>query len=293
MNFQQNEINNICSEINEINEDSLWKNSENNITFDENDEITFKIDSTPNLIKKVEEPPMIENIFCNEIGETFMIREKGETTYIKKNSKDRKIKRNFNKIEKLLSSQNVNHYLIEKTKEYYIKLNKDISMQGRNINNIILGIFYYACKKAGYVKTFKQISLMFNIPERSIKKAYSSIQYYLVESPQKEEEIINIELTLIRDFIGEDVNKNELKILAFEIVKNINSINLLEGKSPKTIAGISLFLAYKLLNESCYNKNEFYIHFCSDNTLIRICDEIKNKISLIVPKEFSDKLHLL
>ena len=83
-------------------------------------------------------------------------------------------------IEKLLSSADVEKKLIEETKELYNKFAKIKNMQGKNIKNIILGIFYYVCNKEKCTKTIKDIALMFNVPETVIKKAFFIIKHYII-----------------------------------------------------------------------------------------------------------------
>ena len=145
----------------------------------------------------------------------------------------------FQKIEKLLSSGKVHKNLIEETKTFYQKVIEEKSMKGRNVNNIILGIFYYVCRKAQIAKTFKQISSMFNVEERKIKKSFNSIKSFIVEPTDKEEEMTKVVENLISSYlVGK--NKKEVKDLASQINKNLIERGLLEGKSPRTLAGISL-----------------------------------------------------
>ena len=166
-------------------------------------------------------------------------------------------------------------------------------MQGRTIKNIILAIYYYSSKKAGYGKTFKQISIMFKVPERAIKKAYTSIAHFLQDPFEKENESNNIPINLIRDFIGEDKSKYEIKMVAFKILENIYNKGFLEGKSPKTLAGLSLFLSYKLFNDNLYDRKEFHKEFCTETTLMKAYNEIKCNLQMIIPENYYDKLYLL
>lgn len=82
-------------------------------------------------------------------------------------------------------------------------------------------------------------------------------------------------------------------MLALNILDNINNNNLLIGKSPTTLSGLSLFLAFKLYENDSYNKEKFYFSFCNKNTLKKAYGEIKNDLYLIIPQNFGDKLNLL
>jgi transcription initiation factor TFIIIB Brf1 subunit/transcription initiation factor TFIIB len=262
---------------------------EERLIVDEYEDRTFQDDS--NKIQRIDAP--INPIYENEVGTKLIIREDGKTRCVNSYSKNSNIGRNLYKIQKLLSSQNISQNLIEKTKDYYYTVAKNQKMQGRSLKNIILAIYYYSSKKTGYDKTFKQISIMFNVPERAIKKAYTSIAGFLDDPLEKENESNNIPINLIRDFIGEDKSKYEIKMTAFKILENIYNKGFLEGKSPKTLAGLSLFLSYKLFNDNLYDKKEFHKEFCTEATLMKAYDEIKCNIKMIIPENYYDKLHLL
>ena len=261
------------------------------IIADEDEKRTFENDEGDNQIHRV--GPPTNQAYGNECGTNLIIRINGKTKYVKGYSKFSKIQKNFIRIHKLLSSANVEKKLIEQTKELYDKIAKTKNMQGRNINHIILGIFYYVCRKEKCAKTIKEIALMFNVTERVIKKAFNNIKSDIVEPKTNEDEINEIEKNYIRTFIGGNIGKYDLKMLSFEIVENINKNNLLDGKSPKTIAGLALFLSYKLLSDNLDDKMEFYSMFCNKNTLKKSYDEIKTFLNIIIPQKYTDKIYLV
>ena len=79
-------------------------------------------------------------------------------------------------------------------------------------------------------------------------------------------------------------------MLTYEIIDKFNKSDILEGKSPKTIAGLSLYLSCKLLNDNLYENNNFFSMFSSRNTLKKAYDEIKGYLNLVVPKKYADKM---
>ena len=270
-----------------------------NICRKESEEITYEDDSTENQIKRI---GLTTNpIFDGEIGTKILIREKGQTKIIENYPNDRKISRNLNRIKKLLSSKNIPKNIIEQVKNFYIKISEKQYMQGRKINNIIIAIYYYVIKISEIGKTFKQISEMFNVREREIKKAFTSIQSVLVNSSEEFGNELNNMTNYIKNFFEKNENENninkselnEVKSLSLEILESIYKSNILEGKRLTTITGLSLFLSYKLLNKNSYDEKNFYKYFCSKYTLMMAYEEIKNYIFLIVPNKYSDKLYLI
>jgi len=261
------------------------------IIADEDEKRTFENDEGNNQIHRVG-PPM-NQVYGNECGVDFMLRINGKTKYVKSYSKFSKIQKNFIRIDKLLSSANVDRKLIEETKILYDKIAKTKNMQGRNINHVILGIFYYVCRKGECAKTIKEIALMFNVTERVIKKEFNKIKFDIVEPKIIDDEIKKAEEYYITTFIEDKKDKYDLKKLSFDILENINKNNLLEGKSPKTIAGLALFLSYKLFSDNLDDKIEFYSKFCNKNTLKRSYDEIKPSLNIIIPQKYTDKIYLV
>ena len=104
---------------------------------------TFQDDEGDNQIQRVSQPTKPGN----EQGTNLIIIGKGKTRIIRGSSKCGKIEKNFLKIQKLLSSVGISKNIIEEVKILYDKVSKNMNMQGRNINHIIIGIYYYAIRK--------------------------------------------------------------------------------------------------------------------------------------------------
>ena len=268
---------------------------EERIIVDEDEQRTFADDNGHNQIHRVGPPE--KPSFGNECGTNLLIRDKGKTKVIKTYSKFTKIQKNFIRIDKFLSSYDITGILREETKELYCKLAKNMNMQGRNLNHIFIGIYYYVSRKLNMARTIKEIALKFNVTERVIKRAFNSIKRDIVEPPKEDDnnEIIETEKNHIRTFMEANANANayEVKMVAFDIIKNINKNELLEGKSPKTVSGLSLLIAYELSNDNSYDKKELYAFFSNKNTLKKADEEIKDKLQIIVPQELWDKINSL
>ena len=265
---------------------------EERIIADEDEKKTFGDDNGDNQIHHVGPPE--KPSFGNECGTNLLIRDKDKTKVIKTYSKFTKIQKNFIRIDKFLSSYDVTAPIREETKELYCKLAKNMNMQGRNLNHIFIGIYYYACCKLNMAKSIKEIALKFKVTERVIKRAINSIKKYV--DPSKEDdnnEIIEIEKNYVRTFMEANVKAYEVKMIAFKIIKNINKNKLLEGKSPNIVSGLSLLIAYELSNDYSYDKKELYSFFTNKNTLKKAYEEIKDKLQIIVPQNYWDKINNL
>lgn len=230
----------------------------------------------------------------NEYGNLFVIiKDKDKKEKIIKNYLEKKIHKHFNNIDNIFSkikNEIPSKGLIDETKELFYKVSKKMNLQGKKINNIIIGIIYYAFRRQGNAKTFKEIGSMFDVSERLVKKEFNKIKNYIVEKTD-EDDLKDIEKQYIDNFLG-DKNNDYIKELAYNIVDNLNKANILEGKSTRTIAGLSLLFAYILCDDNLYDKEQFYNYFSNMNTLKKAFEEIKDSLDIIIPNEYIDKINI-
>ena len=202
------------------------------------------------------------------------------------------IERNFEEIEKILGNQDIKKSLIEDTKDIYNQVTKVLKMKGRNLKTMICAMYFIASRKANLSKSFKEISKMFNIDEKRIKKAYNYIKTVVVNSlsPEQLNDTIN---NYIRSFCEENGENNTFIQLASDIAKNINESGLLEGRNTRTITGISLLLASKLVQTTKLNKKIICDEFATENTMDTVFEKIKIALDKIIPAEYNSKINNL
>ena len=225
----------------------------------------------------------------NEFATNTLFIRSGKKTIIKTTySKKTRIDKNNYRIQKLLQGK-TSPQMIEKTKILYRKFSENKNMQGKNINNIIIGLFYYVCRIENVARTKKEISKDLNVPERLITKSFNRIKSDIVE-PSDENYIKKIEENFVNSFIGINEQTYDLRKLIYTIINNFNKGDILEGKTPETIVGLSILFSYKLLDKDFYNKEEMYKEFSTENTLKKAFEEIKDCLDLIIPKQYSEKI---
>ena len=93
--------------------------------------------------------------------------------------------RNYEKIDRILSEQDVRKIVIEESKNIYYQVVKKLKINGRNFKDKVLAMYYIASNNLTMPKSFKEIEQMFNIPEAKIKKEYNRIK-----------KLVKIELTV-------------------------------------------------------------------------------------------------
>ena len=82
-------------------------------------------------------------------------------------------------------------------------------------------------------------------------------------------------------------------MLSYKIIENINNNAMLEGKSPTTVAGLSLMLSYQILNDNSDNMKDFFNTFATKATLRRTFKEINDQLDKIIPNKYFDKIEEL
>lgn len=227
-----------------------------------------------------------------EGGKTLIINSNSNLKRIDSNSNSKRIDRNFKKIQKFLSSVtsvNISQKLIEEVKELYYDVNKKMNMNGKKFTQIIIALYYQACINQGIAKTFEEVTNIFkdlcpNLTERKVKKAYNRIKRKIESFVITPEDMASIEKNCIERFIGDNLDKWKHKMLAFKIIDNINTYDLLGGKTSKTIAGLAIYLSYELFNEQL---KDFRI-FSNEPAIKKAFNEIKDSLDIIIPQNFNN-----
>ena len=225
-----------------------------------------------------------------ETGNFLIIKENGHTQKRVIHPQQSRIHKNSIRIHKLLSKARVFPNIIEKIKEEYKELDKIKNFQGTNLDHIIIALYYYVSRKEKKAISIKDVAKMFpSYTERQISKAFNWFKGDVVEYDD-EDELITEEKNFIQYYIGRDTAKYKAKMLSYKIIEKINNNALLEGKSPTTVAGLSLMLSYKLLNNNSDSMKDFFSTFATKATLRRTFKEISNQLDQVIPNEYFDKI---
>ena len=259
---------------------------EEHIIADQYEKRTFETEN--NEIRRVG-PPTLPGQAAGS-GTYLSIMKNGFTEKKEIKTKKTKIDKNCERIDKLLSSAEVVPALIERTQKEYTELAKFKKLNGRNINHVILALYYYVLRKEKIARSFRDVAEMFpSVTEKQIRKTFNGIKEVVVDYV-KEDELISMEQNYIKLYTERDASKSEAKELSSIIIKNINNNAVLEGKSPTTVAGLSLLLSYKLRNENYDDFKTFFTNFASKISLKRAFEQIKNELDKVIPSDYLKKI---
>ena len=153
-------------------------------------------------------------------------------------------------------------------------------------------MFFIASRKSNLSKSFKEISKMFGVEEKRIKKAYNYIKTVVVNSLSPEE-LNSTTTNYIRSFCEANNENNNFINLASDISKNINDSCILEGRNTRTIAGISLLIASKLIIPEKINKKMICNEFATENTMDNVFEKIRGFLDKIIPEEYQSNIENL
>ena len=197
--------------------------------------------------------------------------------------------RGFEEISNFLGGKGISTIMIEKTREIYDEVTKDKKMKGRNMKYVIAAMYFRACRSMGMPKTFKDIAQNLSLEEKRIKKSYNFIKRIVADTISPDE-FNGIVENYIKTFCEENRVDKKVEILSCTIATKINISNILDGRSPKTIAGFSLSFAIKLIPETKITMKDIGESFSTETTLDNVLKKVKNNIEIFIPKEYHDKI---
>ena len=162
-------------------------------------------------------------------------------------------------------------------------------MKGRNLKTMICAMYFIASRKKGLSKSFKEISKMFGIEEKRIKQAYNYIKTVVVNSLTPEQLYETIKNYIV-SFCEENREEYQYRQLASDIAEKINDSCILEGRNTKTITGIALLIAFKLVKTQNINKRMICENFATENTMDIVFEKLKPYLDKIIPKEYQNQI---
>ena len=215
-------------------------------------------------------------------------KQKGANKIKKIYLKPNRIEPNLDRIRNKLLNVGVHRKMIETTLSLYNTIIPKIPKI--NFDHIIAALYYYALRIHQMPQSYKQVAKTFSpVTERQIKKAFNKVKNFFNDN-KDEDQLILREKNLIQLYLDWNVDKYDAKMLSFEIIKNINDNSLLDSRSPNTVAGLALLLAYKLLGSTSDINKEFYSAFSNKVSISKSFEKIKKDLKKIIPKKYSNKI---
>lgn len=155
---------------------------------------------------------------------------------------DRSLITGFNSINHYCERSSITKTISDRAKLIFKEIDNKKILKGKNSEGIIAACIYISCKEEMSPRTFKEISLITNVPKKEIGRSYKMISQFIKNA-------VYITTTDIVARFCSDLNMNlEYQKIAIKISKNITNNGLLTGKSPDSVAAAVIFLLTNLLD---------------------------------------------
>lgn len=125
---------------------------------------------------------------------------------------------------------------------YYKDILEKKITKGKNLEAVVAACLYLSCKKLQCARTFKEISLICQIPKEEIGKMYKLIEKEYGVSNTTTDDIIE------RFCSHLSLNMKEQKVAKL-ISKRVSEHSLAPGKSPVSIAAAILYMTCWIFNK--------------------------------------------
>lgn len=197
--------------------------------------------------------------------------ESGRAIYRNKNSESAQDKsiRNANRdIKEMAERLTVDNSIASKAQFIFHKIYTEKLIKGRSNDAIIAACMYIACRQESVPRTFKEICTVSKSSKRDIGRCFKTI----LKSIQS----ININAPMIPtissdDYFARFCNRLGLPIMVQKLSSNIanraNALNLVNGKSPISLAAASIYMAVLHFSISKTPKDIADVSGVAENTI--------------------------
>lgn len=127
-----------------------------------------------------------------------------------------------------------------------LSLPKQQSQQGKNVDSFMAACIYIAARQEQVPRTFKDMSSLLRIPKKDIGKAFKEIQSLVLKNEAMEGIRLDSTFPAYCSSLGLGI---EVQKIASLIVNKADTLGMVSGKSPLSVAAVSIFMASHLAGQ--------------------------------------------
>ena len=127
----------------------------------------------------------------------------------------------------------------DQARHFYKIADQGKLVRGKTNQGIIAACIYTACHVSGNVRSFKEICALTDVPKKEIGKCYKLLSNLIKENQQLRTTTSDVLIARPCSILGLG---NNMQKLALAIVRKINELGLIQGKSPLTIAATGIYI---------------------------------------------------
>lgn len=203
-------------------------------------------------------------------------------------STDKSLTRGFERIKNAACKLDIDDGILNGSKEIFKAVQEKTKLKGKNLDAVVAATLYVAAKEKKLPLNIKRILEEIKVEKRMLNKCIKGVQNILSQKKPK---------GTYADYVTPLGNNLKLRIevmtLATEITKNAESIGLVSGKNPYSVAGASILVSCQILNEQIDVKNiSSYAHI-AEATIKGAYKKIFNCRNELIPDDYKEKAKLL
>ena len=171
-------------------------------------------------------------------------------------------------------SLNLQKGIYNRAMDFYEKIKKSKKLNGKNMNAVLAALLCICSRLEKNALQFSLVEAKTGVSQNDIKKCYMIVK-----------SLLKVPSTHPKIFVGNIASKLKLEShltnAATDIATKISDLGIVDGKNPRTIAAVSLYISLSLSNDAQKKsiKDISYYAEIADNT-------IKNAYKDIYPKRF-------
>lgn len=192
------------------------------------------------------------------------------------------------KINELATFLDLHPRITDKAKENLKKVEESKKLKGRSLEAVVAAILYISCKQCNAPKDLKEMTKVLNLDKRDVTRCFSSINMIIDTGKGKNDYVKQNILGLVRKYCNVLELPPKLIQASNEIAEKICNIGVLDGKSPRTIAGTSILHAVNIYNFEKKGKKQISeASNTTENTVTHAYNEIFPYASQLIPSTFN------
>ncbi|KAI5180393.1 transcription initiation factor TFIIB [Nematocida sp. AWRm80] len=142
----------------------------------------------------------------------------------------------LNLITAFCERKNLSKTISDAAKYVFKTVEEKKVLKGKNLEGVAAACIYIACRQAGFVRTFKEVSMLTTVPKKEIGRCYKAIFPHIDKLA-----VVSTE-DIVARFCSDLTLNIEIQKVALTISKRAQAIGCIAGKSPDSIAAAIIYL---------------------------------------------------
>lgn len=192
----------------------------------------------------------------------------------------------FNCITHFCERSSISKTISDRAKLIFKTVDEKKILKGKNSEGIVAACIYISCKQEQSPRTFKEISLLTNVPKKEIGRSYKMISQFVKNA-------VYITTDDIVARFCSDLNLSiEHQRTAVQISKNITKAGIMTGKSPDSVAAAVIFLLTNIFNLKHVQRDIAVVTNVTDVTIKNTFKELMAHQDVILPPDILESIRI-